>query len=64
MPPAVARAATAWTYAVSPQASDAKLDQILKKLDSLASPDLDEMRKELKALRKEVDELRKKAVER
>jgi hypothetical protein len=64
MPPAVARAATAWSYAVSPQASDAKLDQILKKLDTLASPDLEDMKKELKALRKEVDELRKKTVER
>jgi len=59
-PPVVARAATAWSHAIAPHASDAKLDQILKKLDTLAGPDLEEMKKELKALRKEVDELRKK----
>ena len=67
-PPVVARAATAWSHAIAPQNiapqnSDAKLDQILKKLDSLASPDLDAMKQELKSLRKEVDELRKKTGE-
>jgi membrane-associated protease RseP (regulator of RpoE activity) len=41
--------------------ADAKLDQILKKLDSLSSPDLEDMKKELKSLRKEIDELRKKS---
>ncbi|WP_254508028.1 PDZ domain-containing protein [Anatilimnocola floriformis] len=60
-PPVVAKAATAWAHAIGPNNSDAKLDQILKKLDSLASPDLEAMKAELKALRKEVDELRKKA---
>lgn len=60
MVPAVARAATAWSHAVATPASDPKLDLILKKLDSLASPDLDDIKKELKALRKEVDELRKR----
>lgn len=63
--PALARAATVWSQAIAPHTnSDAKLDQILKKLDSLASPDLEEMKRELKSLRKEVDELRKKSVER
>lgn len=64
LPPAVARAATVWSHAVATPTSDAKLDQILKKLDALASPDLDDIKKELKSLRKEVDELRKKNVER
>lgn len=64
-PPIVARAATAWSHAIAPHtASDAKLDQILKKLDALSSPDLEAMKQELKALRKEVDELRKKSVDR
>ncbi len=63
-PPTVARAATAWANAIPHSGNDAKLDQILKKLDAIASPDLDEMKKELKALRKEVDELRKKSVDR
>lgn len=58
-PPIVARAATAWSHAFPAQPSDAKLDEILKKLDALASPDLEAMKKELKSLRKEVDELRK-----
>lgn len=60
--PAVApRATVTWSAAAPHGGTDAKLDQILKKLDALASPDLDEMKKELQALRKEVDELRKKA---
>jgi prefoldin subunit 5 len=58
--PMVARAATLWSHAMPSQASDAKLDQILKKLDAIASPDLEEMKKELKSLRKEVEELQKK----
>lgn len=62
--PMVARAATLWSHAMPSQASDAKLDQILKKLDAIASPDLEEMKKELKSLRKEVDELRKKSIDR
>jgi membrane-associated protease RseP (regulator of RpoE activity) len=62
--PMVARAATLWSHAIPPHASDAKLDQILKKLDAIAGPDLEDMKKELKSLRKEVDELRKKSVDR
>ncbi|QDU28771.1 hypothetical protein ETAA8_38760 [Anatilimnocola aggregata] len=49
----------AWTIAPPLSALDAKVDQVLKKLDALASPDLESMKAELKSLRKEVDELRK-----
>lgn len=56
-----ARAAITWSSIVPHSAADAKLDQILKKLDGLSSPDLEEMKKELQSLRREVDELRKKS---
>ncbi|WP_425613805.1 PDZ domain-containing protein [Anatilimnocola sp. NA78] len=50
----------AWTVETSQAGLESKVDQILKKLDSLGSSDLEEMKKELKALRKEVNELREK----
>lgn len=59
--PATRAATAAWSAAVPHTAADAKLDQILKKLDALGSPDLEVMKKELQSLRKEVDELRKKS---
>jgi hypothetical protein len=62
VPPSPANPArVAWLPSTASGASDAKLDQILKKLDSLARPDFDEIKKELQSLRKEVDELRKKS---
>jgi hypothetical protein len=39
---------------------EAKVDQILKKLDALDSSSIEELKKEVERLRKEVDELRKK----
>jgi hypothetical protein len=39
---------------------EAKVDQILKKLDALDSRSIDELKKEVQRLRKEVDELRNK----
>ena len=49
-----------WTVETPQAGLEAKVDQILKKLDSLGNSNLEEMKKELKALRKEVNELREK----
>jgi hypothetical protein len=60
-PPLPGRAAAMWSAAIPHSGADAKLDQILKKLDALSSPELEQMKKELQTLRTEVDELRKKS---
>jgi hypothetical protein len=48
----------AYRVAESPAGLEAKLDQILKKLDALENKSLDQLQEEVKRLRKELDELR------
>jgi membrane-associated protease RseP (regulator of RpoE activity) len=60
VPPVPGRPTVTWSPTLPHQATDAKLDQILKKLDAIANPNLEGLKKELQSLRKEVEELRKK----
>jgi hypothetical protein len=50
----------AYRVAEKDQGLEAKLDQILKKLDALESKSLEQLQDEVKRLRKELDELRDK----
>ena len=59
-PPHVQRAQPA---EAGPGGVEAKVDQILKKLDALDSGSIEELKKEVERLRKEVDELRGKSSE-